>query len=185
MLIMHQAGNFLSYSQGQVKEVINTGLMFRVWAWENSSGCKKAFKRITRKRINSANQPKYLFDPGKDIQAKLFTQTPLMKTDLTCWSVMMLTQREVSLTGGLSLFLMSCHIKTSEGQQHGWLVHSENWGRISWSPSSEEPLFFLTEIEIFLMFIFLSVWVLSSVFLKISIYLQITAIPRMRTLTWQ
>lgn len=69
------------------------------------------------KRINSANHPKYLFDPRKDIQAKLFTQTPLMKTDLAHWSVMMLTQREVFLKGGLSLFLMSCHIKTSEGQQ--------------------------------------------------------------------
>lgn len=69
------------------------------------------------KRINSANQPKYLFDPRKDIHAKLFTQTPLMKTDLAYWSVMMLTQREVFLKGGLSLFLMSCHIKTSEGQQ--------------------------------------------------------------------
>lgn len=69
------------------------------------------------KRINSANHPKYLFDPRKDIQAKLFTQTPLMKTDLAYWSVMMLTQHEVFLKGGLSLFLMSCHIKTSEGQQ--------------------------------------------------------------------
>lgn len=69
------------------------------------------------KRINSANHPKYLFDPRKDIQAKLFTQTPLMKTDLAHWSVLMFTQREVFLKGGLSLFLMSCHIKTSEGQQ--------------------------------------------------------------------
>lgn len=109
MLIINQAGNVLSHNQGQAKEVINTRLVLCL-----SLRKFKTFKRITRK---GSIQRKYLFDPRKDIQAKLFTQTPLMKTDLAYWSVMMLTQREVFLKGGLSLFLMSCHIKTSEGQQ--------------------------------------------------------------------
>lgn len=109
MLITNQAGNVLSHNQGQAKEVINTRLVLCL-----SLRKFKTFKRITRK---GSIQRKYLFDPRKDIQAKLFTQTPLMKTDLAHWSVLMFTQREVFLKGGLSLFLMSCHIKTSEGQQ--------------------------------------------------------------------